>query len=859
MNRLRFACLAIAGLMGSAPASATDLVTLSPQSWDAYAPTGKEADAIYGDFVLRNDRVTAVIARPIRFRNANMMVRHVGGMIIDLARRDDGGGDQLQALWVSDSNDEFQFAGIDVDDPEVYDIERFEIEGSNQTRPQVVVKARSITLKLTTKPNPDRPRIELSYTLTDDADAVRVETTWINETDRVLEVEPTDILRAERTFDKAPNGSSRFFWVEDKWFGQAYGVVPAEVGSGGRPTIEAATNGYLSRLGYAIEGETTSRLEPQERVTIARWVFPAADLFGLRAVQAELENRTLIPASLTVTTDTTPSRPVAEADVTLEADGAFFGHGRTDSDGRILAMIPQANDYRVEVVAPWGASTTTIEEGATGYRARVSAPATVEARITDADGGPTPCKVQFIGANGTESPDFGPDTGVHAVGNLYYSENGRFEVDLAPGDYDVIISYGPEHDAVFTDLSLEKGRRATLTARLERTVDTTGWVSSDFHSHSSPSGDNSTSQRGRVLNLLCEQIDFAPCTEHNRLSTYVPHLKALGVEDKMATCTGIELTSVPGTVNHQNAFPLTLRPHTQDGGAPMIDLDPEIQIERLALWDSYSDKLIQLNHPDLGQVFFDRNGDGEPDQGFRGMFGHIDVIEVHPPHRIFEPAQIERNERVDNNDIVNWLQLLNQGHRYPGVVNTDAHYNLHGSGWLRNYLKSPTDDPSEIQVEEMVRAAENGHLVMSNGPFLEVEVRANGETAIPGDEIVAEGGSAELSVRIQCPNWFDIDRVQVFLNGRPIEDLNFTQAKAPEEFGEGPVVFERTVPLTLDEDTHVIVATIGEESKLGPVVGPSHAEDKPVAVSNPVRIDLEGDGFDANGDTLGAPLPTKAN
>jgi len=73
------------------------------------------------------------------------------------------------------------------------------------------------------------------------------------------------------------------------------------------------------------------------------------------------------------------------------------------------------------------------------------------------------------------------------------------------------------------------------------------------------------------------------------------------------------------------------------------------------------------------------------------------------------------------------------------------------------------------------------------------------------------------------------------------------------------VQFERTLPLSLEEDTHVIVATIGEESGLGPVMGPSHADDKPIAVSNPIYVDVDGEGFEPNSETLGAPLPTKAN
>ena len=39
-------------------------------------------------------------------------------------------------------------------------------------------------------------------------------------------------------------------------------------------------------------------------------------------------------------------------------------------------------------------------------------------------------------------------------------------------------------------------------------------------------------------------------------------------------------------------------------------------------------------------------------------------------------------------------------------------------------------------------------------------------------------------------------------------------------------------------------------------MGPDHANDRPVAVSNPIFVDVDGGGFKANGDTLGN-LPLK--
>ncbi len=411
-----------------------------------------------------------------------------------------------------------------------------------------------------------------------------------------------------------------------------------------------------------------------------------------------------------------------------------------------------------------------------------------------------------------------------------------------------------------TEIEVTAGKETPLKATLVRSVQTPGWISADFHNHSSPSGDNTSSQFGRVLNLLCEHLEFAPCTEHNRIDTYVPHLKRLGVEPLMATCTGIELTGQPLPLNHQNAFPLVHKPRTQDGGGPRTDVDIEVQIARLALWDNRSEKLVQQNHPDLGHLFFDKNGDGVVDEGFKASFGHMDVMEVHPLDKLFAAAEYEVRNEKRNNTILNWLQLLNQGHRIPGVVNTDAHYNFHGSGFIRNYLKSPTDDPAKIQTLDMVRTAERGNVILTTGPYLEVSLAAgeNNRSAIAGEDIAAPAGKARLSVRVQCPNWFDIDRVQVFFNGRPASSLNFTRESAPERFSQGVVKFQQELPLTLEQDTHVIVAALGEKSQMGAVMGPEYGKLMPIAVSNPIFVDVDGGGFRANGDTLGAPLPVKA-
>ncbi|HEX7380448.1 MAG TPA: CehA/McbA family metallohydrolase, partial [Pirellulales bacterium] len=806
------------------PLPAAERVTLGPDHWEDYVPTGKEVDCIYGDVVLRNDRIVAVIAKPVAGRNANMTVRNVGGAVIDLTRRDQQ-NDQLSAFYPGGK--EMTWRSID---------EAYKAAGER-------IEAASVHFVCRAQAGPGKPEVELRYTLNDGDDWLVVETIYANQGDQPLELAVGDELRADGSFDKVPDGEASLFWVYDKWFGQAYGLLAEGASLSGKSDARNST------IHYSAAGKPIS-LKPGESARIERRLFPAATLVALRGLANQRAGTKQQSCELLVRD--TAGKPLAGADVEVRQDGQFYANGRTGTDGRLRFELPPGK-FVAQVAAPANGSRM-VELNGSLIDVELPEAGYVAAQITAEDGGPIPCKVQFLGRAGTPDADFGHQTGEWAVRSAYYSENGRFQVSLAPGKYQAIVSHGPEHDAAFVDLELRRGAVTPLEAVLVRSVQTPGWVSADFHGHSSPSGDNSSSQLGRVLNLLCEQIEFAPCTEHNRLSTYQPHLERLKATHLMATCTGIELTDGPGDLNHHNAFPLIPHVHTQDNGAPLSDHDMELKIERLALWDNGSDKLVQQNHPDIGHVFFDKNGDGMPDEGFKKAFGYMDVIEVHPPHTLFDPPVLS-GAKSRNNTIFNWLQLLNQGYRIPGVINTDAHYNFHGSGFRRIYLESETDDPAKLQTLDMVHAAEHGHVLMTTGPFLDVRVSGDGHQGTMGDNLALPGGKAMLRVRVQCPNWFDIDRVQVYLNGRPQPSLNFTRTATPERFAGGTVKFDQELALTLTGDTHLIVAAAAEKSTLGPVMGPAHAKDMPIAVSNPIYIDVDGGGFRSNGDTLGAPLP----
>src|SRR5207249_8070910 len=124
---------------------------------------------------------------------------------------------------------------------------------------------------------------------------------------------------------------------------------------------------------------------------------------------------------------------------------------------------------------------------------------------------------------------------------------------------------GIEYDHVERNIEVQPEKMVAIEAKLHRVVETTGWISSDFHNHSTPSGDNYCGTVDRVINLAAEGVEFAPTTEHNRIYDWQPHIDKLGLHDFVATVQGIELT---GSGPHLNSFPLQMVPHRQDNGAP---------------------------------------------------------------------------------------------------------------------------------------------------------------------------------------------------------------------------------------------------------------------------------------------------
>ncbi len=809
----------------------TVIQELQAENWDALVPQGKEVDAIYGDTALQNRHLRAVIAQPVATRNANMTVRNIGGCLIDLTRRNPE-SDQLSAFYPG--RRAFAFSDLKIGEEGV----TVSAEGSDS-----------------------KAAYSVTWSLPADAKYLTAKSVWTNTTKADLTVVMEDDLRADggkEDMVKSPAGTHDLFWVHDIFWRQAYGIHA--------PGYRIRVNGNAreSVLVYEpIDGKPVV-IKPGESFELVRNIFVNSDLPNVLADYDESigQGDGLEKVALAVTSK---GRQVAHARLALSSGEMTRGTTVAGVDGVTQVRLPKG-EYTAKVsVAGRELKPRTLEVSKNGV-IEIPLDDLTQGRawitITDADGLDIPAKLQFKGKGETPTPDWGPETGEHFVKNLAYTANGKVDVALEVGEYELTVSRGSEYNADYRTLKIEEGKATEMSVTLPRVVQTAGWVSADFHSHSSPSGDNTGSQFGRVLNLIGEHIEFAPCTEHNRISTYEQHLDQLHARHFMATVSGMELTGTPLPLNHQNVFPLIFKPRTQDGGAPVTDASPETQMERIAAWDNNSVKLIQQNHPDIGWLFYDRDGDKTPDEGYSRSFGLMNVMEIHPIDPLLKPTQFEVRDgkTIGNQRPLNWLQLLNQGFRIYGVVNTDSHYNFHGSGGLKLWVKSSNDNPAAIRSDEMRDASRNGHLIMSNGPYLEATFKEAGTDQVPvisGQDLVAKSKKVNAKIRVQCPNWLDVDTVIVLVNGRRSDKLTFSRDTHPDMFGQDFVKFERTVDVELTEDAHLIVLTGHRTQVLGDIMGPMWGTQHPTALSNPVFVDIAGDGFTANKDTLDIPLPVK--
>ncbi len=788
-------------------------------------PGGKEADGIIGDFILRNDKVEAVISGNLPLRRANMSTFYgatgiTPGCLYDLTLRG-AANDQITIFGPAQQQGPVSWVRV--------------------SKPGADGVA-TIETAVTAATNEGVARYH-HYELRDGWQGVRIITTLVNES---AEVKKVSLLDKWTNFTRTGTALG-ILWADaidpaDR-AGYAYGLLDNAANLSPAKPYDLAPGASVSVTRFLAVGKS-----PAEALgVVAAQRGPVGEIGG-----------TLRDAS---------GAAIGTAEIIVRTTGEFDANAgvlHPDAEGRFAATLPEGK-YRLAFTDLGRAEViqnVELKAGApVSLDARMAVAAAVAFDITDPAGAGLPCKAQFLALGDTEPANLGPKNRAHGCLDQYHSERGKFRVQLPPGKYRVIVTRGIEFSHLDKEVTLAAGQTFAFSGKLTRLVDTRGWVSADYHNHSTPSGDNTCGTADRIINLAAEQVEFAPTTEHNRLYDWRATIDRLGLAAEVQTVPGMELT---GRYAHFNSFPFQPVPLTQDNGAPVWNDDPRITAITLRDWQGAEpDRWVQINHPDMVKNFIDADSDGRADGGFRGLAQLIDGIETENGggSEILSGRPFTIGKNKEGKEAVStlrefiWLQMLNRGHRYAAMAVCDAHA-VHGNGvggW-RMYLPSKSDEPAKIDWRENSRHAKAGHSYLTTGPFLQVTTDGG---AGPGETVRTIGGAVKLHVRVQCTDWIDIDRVQVLVNGRALPQFNLTRAASPKMFKDGVVKFDATIEVPLAEDAHLIVVATGEHSDLSIGYGTSdQAKMHPLAYHNPIFVDVDGHGFTPNGDTLGFPLPT---
>ena len=321
--------------------------------------------------------------------------------------------------------------------------------------------------------------------------------------------------------------------------------------------------------------------------------------------------------------------------------------------------------------------------------------------------------------------------------NFELTADGTGTLELAPGSYVAFASRGLEYDIDGKTFSIAAGGATSLDFSIERVVDTSGWISMDFHVHSGKSFDSSVPITARVETFMAEGVEVIVSTDHDYITDYAPVIADLGAGSDIASVIGNELTggipvpadptqdgtAFPEGIGHWNGWPLETVSGNRRNGAPQDEfITPGTAIDRLRAMDELAllgatpdtasaaqwatalnipgdDEVIMLNHPRAGfagtVVIGLFNGLANP--GGNPMVGGYDPtkdIDQYPNNLLQTPslynalvgASTTTALSFDAMELMNgggvgafpavredWCSLLDQGIHFTGTAVSDSH------------------------------------------------------------------------------------------------------------------------------------------------------------------------------------------
>lgn len=286
------------------------------------------------------------------------------------------------------------------------------------------------------------------------------------------------------------------------------------------------------------------------------------------------------------------------------------------------------------------------------------------------------------------------------------------------------------------------------------------------------------------------------------------------------------------------------------------------------------------------------------------MSGAFDSIELmNPGVDSFDPV----NAHALFND---WFTLLSEGVKVTGTGVSDTHQQFAtAAGYWRTWVQAGVDRPGDLLPSQLSAAVNAMHATVSDGPFMKVTAHrldalggAVGPEVGPGGTVGPGAGDVEVTVDVQVPTYMSVDRIELFThvpaddghcpidpasataatervacNGEPSLNWPASSVLATRTFTLSPADLETvatvagapvqryhhletfTVPAPATDNW--LVAFVYGSSDLFPLVyrkvdgNGNHVPAAPFALSNPIFLDADGNGYDHPPFTPGAPRP----
>ncbi len=690
--------------------------------------------------------------------------------------------------------------------------------------------------------------VVVEYALRADSDCLEIRTSVTN---------PTDLEK------DAPVGDGLVFSEVGRTFGASGGFDVDKVISAGELDFigsDVSTVSFLmtppsgKHVTVALSEEElnvvtyeTLQLDPGETRTAKRCLYAAPGRsIGVLERYWEDRNVKLVDVAGDMAIDT-PGYDFSQValDIT-DSEGGFFGAAQPDATGKIRFRVPEGS-YSVTVSGP-GLETYVVplevEEGpAEGQSDRSGEvpgedrdrawqgvffdldpadPGRIDVQISGEDGNPVSARIMaFAGA----------DADLHASRlGIWPDIQGKTTLFLPAGQYTFQGSRGPQWTYCRTNVDVSAGKVVQAACSIALELEVEGWYSGDMHTHSEFSIDSQVRRHVRVASELAEGMSFWVATEHDVFARYAPVVESLGLQGVILPCVGNEVSPVG---RHFNGLGCTPKPEQLQRYfvVPWVSFTPEGEVAGFlpapAVWKSMHEdfgcKVVQLNHPRGGQGYFDFAKYDPAIGPSSAKPGELDLT--------FDAIEVwnagEDWGHLEGATLVDWYSFLNRGHRKIATGNADTHDLSQWVGQPRNFVPVEGGLTEEGYFDSLLGSRSQ----VTSAPFIEftLDEQGLGATVTPS----APGGSVTATIRVSAVSWAPLTTVRLIGNGEIVQEWDVSDQT-------GLVRLDTTAEITPEADTWYHVVAFAAAGDLAPLY-PGRTS---AALTNPIWVDLAGDGFD---------------